>query len=145
MKVNRYQNNCPVCGLDWGSSIYEIDSSGIETWESHTAFSICKICFVEYDNEVFPNDELSNMKYRLKWLRAGLPLHFPTHSFHLAKTQDPKYIEHLIENCIRLKNIDIDFTKKETVEEYKKEIPNIEEIIKPYIDMLDKKESNSKN
>lgn len=119
---------CRVCGLYLGYNPYGEDNNSPD-------YSICACCGVEAGNEDYKPKW--TLEYRIKWIKQR----FYWKLGEKRTIYDKKFLMWFDEkkkpenwNPIdQLKNIGIDFSDEETIKEYKKEIPNIEEIIGEWI------------
>lgn len=130
MKINIDNTFCPVCGYGLGVKIFDYENDRLY-FSGDITGDICPSCGCEFDYNLFPNEK-SYMSNRIKWIilgmqhsSVGLREMYPAgKNFVVPKNWNP---------ITQLKNIGIDFTDSKTVAEYKKDIPNIEEIIKSFL------------
>lgn len=104
---------CKICG-------YNLDYNPWGEDGKNPDYSFCSSCGVEFGYQDYSLESI--LEFRNKWIENGMVW---SEEKYVPKSKDWNPIN-------EIKNIGIDFSKKEIVEEYKKEIPNIEEIIQPY-------------
>ncbi len=123
--LNKNTTFCPVCGFDLEVKIFDNEHFGKMSGE------ICPSCNSEFDYDLFPNEN-SFLKNRIRWISQGMNYGRPE-----LRSKYPNTFSKIPQNwnpVTQLKNINIDLTDPRVQEEYKKEIPNLMEIIKPYIE-----------
>lgn len=114
---------CPVCGYDWGEDIMFVKNDGILDFSEIYYYDICPCCGGEYGFDIQIRGEDTTTTFRNEWIKNSRMIY--------------RRISDNVNNynpIIQLKNINIDLTNPTVITEYKKEIPNIEEILMKWTD-----------
>ena len=124
MKKYPIEYYCKVCGLNRNYDPYE---------DGGPDYSICSCCACEVGNNDYTEESIYS--YRINWIKQnfhwnlekkGFTKEYPMWFSENEKPKDWNPIE-------QLKNIGIDFSDDKVLLKYKKDIPNIEEVLNNYL------------
>jgi len=121
MKINIENTFCPVCGYDLKTKLFDYENNRL-FFSANITGDICPSCGREFDFNVFPNEE-SYIKNRIEWIRLGMKFSNEKLNGQYLDSWNP---------IVQLKNIDVNLLDPSVQEEYRKEIPDIVDILKQY-------------